>query len=103
MRVDGANWTGTPGWTTSPPGDTSARGLIPAGSGEGRRGHSPPLPHVSPDGFTLVHDSAHGAVVIDLHHAALRTDETPTYRLSRRGTLEVGMKPRKGGIIDLVA
>jgi len=61
------------------------------------------LPNVAPEGFVLVHDEAHGAVVIDLYHAALRTDDSPTYRLSREGALEVGRKPRKGSLIDLMA
>ena len=103
MRIDGTTWTGNPDWTIRPQGAGSAGGLLPAGTGDGRRGHAPPSLQVPPSGFALVHDSAHGAVVIDLYHAALRTDEAPTYRLSREGTLEVGMKPRKGGIIDLVA
>ncbi len=61
------------------------------------------MPRVAAEGFVVVHDEAHGAVVIDLYQAALRTDESPVYRLSREGTLEVGTKPRKGGLIDLMA
>jgi hypothetical protein len=45
----------------------------------------------------------HGAVVIDLLHAALRAAEVPTYRLSRDGAFEIDAKPRTGGIIDLMA
>lgn len=103
MRIDGTTWTGNPDRTIPAQGSTPAGALIPAGSGEGRRGHVPPLPRVAAEGFVLVHDEVHGAVVIDLYHAALRTDESPTYRLSREGAVEVGRKPRKGGIIDLMA
>jgi hypothetical protein len=77
--------------------------LIPVGPGEGCRGHAPPLPHVAPEEFILVHDRAHGEVVIDLYHAATRYDEPPTYRLTGQGSVEVGKKPRKGGIVDLLA
>ena len=42
-------------------------------------------------------------VVIDLYHAATRYDEPPTYRLTGEGSVEVGKKPRKGGIVDLLA
>ena len=77
--------------------------LIPVGPGEGCRGHAPPLPHVAPEEFILVHDRVHGEVVIDLYHAATRYDEPPTYRLTGQGSVEVGQKPRKGGIVDLLA
>jgi len=103
MRIEGTSWTGNPDWTIPQQGRTPAGALAPAGSGESRRGHSPPLPRVAAEGFVVVHDEAHGAVVIDLYQAALRTDEFPVYRLSREGTLEVGTKPRKGGLIDLMA
>ena len=77
--------------------------LIPVGAGGGRKGDAPPLPRADADEFVLVHDPARGAVVIDLYHAATRYDEPPAYRLSREGAVEVGKKPRKGGIIDLLA
>jgi len=73
------------------------------GPGEGRRGHTPPLPHTGADGFIVVHDRVHGEVVIDLYCAATRYDEPATYRLTGEGGVEVGKKPRKGGIVDLLA
>jgi len=103
MRIEGTSWTGNPDRTIPQLGHTPEGALTPAGSGEGRRGHSPPLPRVAAEGFVLVHDDAHGAVVIDLYQAALRADESPIYRLSREGALEVGTKPRRGGLIDLMA
>ena len=77
--------------------------LIPVGPGEGHGGHNPPLPHAAADEFILVHDPVRGAVVIDLYHAATCYDESPSYRLTGKGTVEVDKKPRKGGIIDLLA
>lgn len=103
MRIEGTAWTGNPDRTIPQQGHSPAGALIAAGSGESRRGHSPPLPRVAAEGFVLVHDEAHGAVVIDVYQAALRADESPVYRLSLEGALEVGAKPRKGGIIDLMA
>ncbi|NPV06202.1 MAG: hypothetical protein HPY67_15925 [Syntrophaceae bacterium] len=103
MRIDGATGTGHPDRATAVQGVSPAGALVPAGSGEGRRGHFPQPPHVPPDGFAVVHDPAHGAVVIDLCRTILQKDESPTYRLSREGTFEIGSKPRKGGLIDLRA
>jgi hypothetical protein len=103
MRIDGTTWTGNPDRTIPQQGNAPAGALIPAGFSESRRGQSPPSPHVAPHGFALVHDALHGAVVIDLFHAALRAVEVPTYRISRDGAFEIDAKPRKGGIIDLVA
>jgi hypothetical protein len=77
--------------------------LIPVGPGEGRRGPAPHLPHTAADEFIVVHDRVHGEIVIDLYHAATRYDESPTYRLTGKGSVEVGKKPRKGGIVDLLA
>jgi hypothetical protein len=61
------------------------------------------LPHAAADEFIVVHDRVHGEVVIDLYHAATRYDESPSYRLTGKGSVEVGKKPRKGGIVDLLA
>jgi hypothetical protein len=77
--------------------------LIPVDSGEGHGRHAPPLPHVPADEFLLVHDPVRGAVVIDLYQAATFYDESPSYRLTGKGTVEIGKKPRKGGIVDLLA
>jgi hypothetical protein len=77
--------------------------LIPVGPGGGRRGDTPHLPHLPADEFICVHDPGRGAVVIDLYHVATRYDESPGYRLTGEGNVEVGKKPRKGGIIDLLA
>jgi len=77
--------------------------LVPLGLGAGRRGDEPPLPPVPADEFLLVHDPKRGAVVIDLYLAATRYDESPGYRLTEEGSVEVDTKPRKGGIIDLLA
>jgi hypothetical protein len=77
--------------------------LIPVGSGDGRRGHTPPVPQAAADEFIFVHDRVHGEVVIDLYCAATHYDESPAYRLTEEGSVEVGKKPRKGGIIDLLA
>lgn len=77
--------------------------LIPVGPGESRKGHAPPLPHAAADEFIVVHDRVHGEVVIDLYHAATHYDESPSYRLTGKGSVEVGKKPRKGGIVDLLA
>ena len=103
MRIDGTTVTGRPDRAIALQGGSPAGGLIPAGSGDGRRGHLPAPPHVPPEGFAVVHDAAHGAVVIDLYRAALRTDGPPTYRLSRDGAFEIGARPRKGGLVDLMA
>jgi hypothetical protein len=73
------------------------------GTGESRKGFAPPLQHIPADEFILVHDESRGAVVIDLYLAALRFDEPPTYRLTGQGDVEVGKKPRKGGIVNLLA
>lgn len=102
MRIDGSTWTGNPDGRISSQGNPLAGDLIPVGSGEGRRRPAPSLPHIPADEFVLVHDTARGAVVIDLYLASLRYDEPPTYRLTGEG-VEVGQKPRKGGIIDLLA
>lgn len=101
MRIDGTAGTGRPDRTIAVQGVSPTRELVPAGSGEGRRGHLPPHPHVPPEGFAVVHDRARGAVVIDLYLAALRIDESPTYRLSREGAFEAGARPRKGCLIDV--
>lgn len=103
MRIDGTTGTVNPDWRVPAQGNPLAGMLIPVGHGDGRRGHSPPLPHVPADEFILVHDPKRGAVVIDLYHAATRYDEPPTYRLTGEGGVEVGKKPRKGGIVDLRA
>lgn len=104
MRIEGTTWTGNPDRAIQQQGHARAGALIPAGSGEGRRGHASPTPHVAAEGFVLVHDEVHGAVVIDLyHHAALRADDPPVYRLTREGVVEVETRPRKGGLIDLMA
>jgi len=103
MRIEGTAWTGSPDWAIPQQGHAPTGALIPLGASESRAGQSPPSPHVPPHGFALVHDELHGAVVIDLFHAALRAAEVPTYRLSRDGAFEIDAKPRKGGIIDLVA
>ena len=102
MRIDGTTWTGSPEWRVASQGNPQAGMLIPVGPGEDRRGHAPPLPHAA-DAFIVVHDRVHGEVVIDLYHAATRYDEPPTYRLTGEGGVEVGKKPRKGGIVDLLA
>jgi len=103
MRIDGTTVTGHPDRAIAVQGGSPAGELIPAGSGEGRRGHLPAPPHVPPEGFAVVHDPARGAVVIDLCRAALRADGPPTYRLSREGAFEIGARPRKGGLVDLMA
>jgi hypothetical protein len=103
MRIDGTTGTGHPDWRIPSQGNLPAGIIIPAGPGEGRREHAPPLPHAAADEFILVHDPVRGAVVIDLYHAATRYDESPTYRLTGEGSVEVGKRPRKGGIIDLLA
>lgn len=101
MRIDGTTWTGSPDRIFPQQGGATAGALAPAGSGESRRGQSPPQPNVPPHGFALVHDPSHGVVVIDLVHAALRAAESPTYRISRHGIFEIDAKPYKGGIVDL--
>jgi hypothetical protein len=77
--------------------------LIPVGPGEDRRGQGPPVPRDRADAFVIVQDPRRGAVVIDLYQAATRYDESPNYRLTGEGGVEVGRKPRKGGIVDLLA
>ena len=103
MRIDGTTWTGNPDWRVPAQGNPLAGMLIPVGPGEGRKGHAPPLPHAAADEFIVVHDRVHGEVVIDLYHAATHYDESPSYRLTGKGSVEVGKKPRKGGIVDLLA
>jgi hypothetical protein len=77
--------------------------LIPVIPGEGRGRHAPPLLHLPADEFIVVHDPVRGAIVIDLYQAATRYEESPSYRLTEKGAVEVGKKPRKGGIVDLLA
>ncbi|MGE5800415.1 MAG: hypothetical protein ACM337_08785 [Syntrophaceae bacterium] len=99
MRIEGTTWTGSADSRVPSQGSPLAGMLIPAGRG----GDAPPLPHAPADEFLLVHDPKRGAVVIDLYHAATRYDDSPSYRLTEEGNVEVGKKPRKGGIIDLLA
>ncbi len=94
---------GNPDWRVPSQGNPLAGMLIPVGPGEDRGGHAPPLPHTAADGFIVVHDRVRGEVVIDLYQAATRYDESPTYRLTGEGGVEIGKKPRKGGIVDLLA
>jgi hypothetical protein len=103
MRIDGSTWTGSTDWRISPQDNPLAGALVPLSSGESRRGFAPPLQHIPADEFILVHDESRGAVVIDLYLAALRFEESPTYRLTGQGDVEVGKKPRKGGIVNLLA
>ena len=103
MRIEGTTWTGGADSRVPSQGSPLAGMLIPVGPGGGRRGDAPPLPHAPADEFLLVHDPKRGAVVIDLYHAATRYDDSPSYRLTEEGNVEVGKKPRKGGIIDLLA
>lgn len=103
MRIEGTTWTGSTDGRLSPFGAVPAGALIPAGTGEGRRGHRSGLPDVPADPYILVHDALRGVLVIDLYHAAAQSEEPPVYRLTEKGTIEAGGKPRKGGIIDLVA
>jgi len=103
MRIEGTTWTGSTDPRVLTQGSPLAGMLIPVGHGGGRRGDAPPLPHVPADEFLLVHDPKRGAVVIDLYRAATRYDESPGYRLTGEGSVEVDKKPRKGGIIDLLA
>jgi hypothetical protein len=42
-------------------------------------------------------------VVIDLYLASRRYDEPTTYRLTETGSVDISKKPRKGGLIDLLA
>ena len=102
MRIDGTNWTGSTDSRGPSRGSPPAR-CIPVSPGGGRRGDAPPLPQVPADELILVHNPKRGAVVIDLYHAATRYDDSPGYRLTEEGNVEVGRKPRKGGIIDLLA
>jgi len=103
MRIDGATGTGRADRPIALQGGSPAGALILAESGEGRHAHLPPPPHVPPDGFAVVHDPSHGAVVIDLCRAALRIVGSPTYRLTREGTVEIGANPLKGSLIDMKA
>ena len=103
MRIDGSTWTGNADWRSPSLGNPLAGALVPMGTGESRKGFAPPLQHIPTNEFILVHDDAHGAVVIDLYLAAQRIDESPTYRLTEKGDVEVGKKPRKGGIVNLLA
>lgn len=103
MRIDGTTWTSIAAGRLPSQGGPPAGMLVPAGTGEGRRSQYPGLPDVPADPYVLVHDTARGVLVIDLYHAAARSDEPPAYRLTEKGTVEIGRKPRKGGIIDLVA
>jgi len=90
MRIEGSTGAGFYG-----PQST----LLPSPR-EGRPYGLPPLP--GPDrAFAVVHDPD-GVVVIDLHLAAMRSEEPPSYRWTPGG-LETGRKPRKGGLIDLLA
>ncbi len=103
MRIDGSTWTGNTDWRIAYQDNPLAGALVPAGAGESRKGFAPPFQHIPADEFILVHDEARGAVVIDLYLAAQRFDESPTYRLTGKGDVEVGKKPRKGGIVNLLA
>jgi hypothetical protein len=103
MRIDGSTWTGNTDGRISSPGNALAGALVPAGTGENRAGFAPPFQHIPADEFVLIHDEARGAVVIDLYLAARRFDESPTYRLTGKGDVEMGKKPRKGGIVNLLA
>jgi hypothetical protein len=103
MRIDGTTWTSNADGRLPSQGGPPAGMLVPAGYGERRRGQDAGLPDVPADPYVLVHDTARGVLVIDLYHAAARSDEPPAYRLTEKGTVETGRRPRKGGIIDLVA
>ena len=103
MRIDGSIAAANADWRTPPQGHALAGALIPLSSGESRKGFAPPSQHTPADEFIVVHDEARGAVVIDLYLAALRFDESPTYRLTGQGAVEVGRKPRIGGIVNLLA
>jgi hypothetical protein len=103
MRIDGSTWTGNTDWRSPSQGNPLAGALVPMATGESRKGFAPPFQHIPTDGFILAHDDAHGAVVIDLYLAAQRIDESPTYRLTGKGGVEVGRNPRKGGIVNLLA
>jgi hypothetical protein len=103
MRIDGSTWTGNTDWRSPSPGNPLAGALVPMGIGENRRGFAPPFQHIPTDEYILVHDESRGAVVIDLYLAAQRFDESPTYQLTGKGDVEVGKKPRKGGIVNLLA
>jgi hypothetical protein len=103
MRIDGSTWTGNTDWRVSSQDNPLAGALVPMGTGESRRGFAAPFHQIPSDEFLLVHDEAHGAVVIDLYLAAQRFDESPTYQLTGKGDVEVGKKPRKGGIVNLLA
>ncbi len=103
MRIDGSTWAGSTDWRSPSLGNPLAGALVPMGTGESRKGFAPPFQHIPTDEFILVHDDAHGAVVIDLYLAAQRFDESPTYQLTGQGVIETGKKPRKGGIVNLLA
>jgi hypothetical protein len=103
MRIDGSIAAANADWRIPPQDHALAGALIPLSACETRKGFAPPSQHSPIDEFIVVHDEARGAVVIDLYLAALRFDESPTYRLTEQGDIEVGKKPRKGGIVDLLA
>ena len=103
MRIDGSITARSVDWSNPPLVNSRAGALLPLSSGESRKGFAPPFQHIPTDEFIVVHDEARGAVVIDLYLAAVRSDESPTYRLTGQGAVEVGRKLRKGGIIDLRA
>ncbi len=104
MKIDGSTWTANTDWRTPSQGNPLLAGaLIPVGSGESRKGLAPPFQHIPADEFILIHDEARGAVVIDVYLAAQQCDDSATYWLTGRGDVEIGKKPRKGGIVDLLA
>ena len=103
MRIDGSITAANADWSKPSLGNSRAGALIPLSSGENRKGYASPFQHIPNDEFITVHDEARGTVVIDLYLAAMRFDESPTYRLTGQGAVEVGRKLRKGGIVDLRA
>jgi hypothetical protein len=103
MRIDGPTSAENTGKILSSRESYPAGALVPLGPGKGREGHAHPFFQAPADEFVLVHDASRGPVVVDLFLAALQYDEPPTYHLTERGAVAVGMKPRKGGIIDLLA
>jgi len=103
MRIDGPITAANTDWSNSFLGNSRAGALIPLSTGDSRKGFAPPFQHIPTDEFIVVHDEKRGAVVIDLYLAALRFDESPTYRLTGQGAVEIGRKLRKGGIVDLRA
>lgn len=103
MRIDGATTAAIADRGHSSPGNPRTGALIALNPGEGRKGFAASFPHIPAGEYLVVHDEVRGAVVIDLFLAALRFDESPGYRLTGQGTVEIGRKPRKGGILDLRA